>query len=119
MRRRVYPAHSSVSCVGLGFKGTQVIDDCLTPAIDVGPGAVADAVLCACYVDYVATAMRCRDAVVRLLVGDDDDAVIRLSEAPQSMAELRPPVGLAGDDRIAQSKAATSRYTNQLIGEAV
>ena len=114
----VTPAHSSVICVRLTFKATQVIDDCLTPAIDVRPGAIADAVPRTCHVDYITAAMWRRYTVVRLLVGDHDDAVIRIAQAPESMAKLRSTVGLAGYDRIAQSKATTRRHPDQLVREA-
>jgi hypothetical protein len=76
------PAHSSVICVPLTFKVTQVIDNCLAPAIDVRPGAIADAISRTCHVDHIAAAMRRRDTVVRLLVGDHDDAVICFAQAP-------------------------------------
>jgi hypothetical protein len=68
-RRRESPAHSSVSRVCLNFEAAEVIDNCLAPAIDVRPGAVAHAVPGTRYVDHVAASVRGRDTVVRLLIG--------------------------------------------------
>src|SRR5579859_7588813 len=113
------PAHSSASCVRLKLKAAQVIENCLAPAVDMRPVAITDAIPRTCHVDHIAVAMRCWNTVVRLLVRDDDNAVVRLAQAPQSMAELRSTVGLAGDNRVTQSKAATGRYPNQFVGKAV
>jgi hypothetical protein len=44
---------------------------------------------------------------VRLLVGDNQDAVIRRAQAAQCMAQLRRAVGLTGYNRIAQSEATS------------
>jgi hypothetical protein len=85
-RRKLTPAHSSVG-VCLDFEAADVIDDCLAPAIDVRPGAIADAVPGTRYVDHIAASIRRRDTVVRLLIGDNDDAVIRLAQAAQSITK--------------------------------
>src|ERR1700734_290382 len=58
-RRKHPPAHRSTS-VGLNFEAANVIDDCLAPAVNVRPGAVADAIPRTGYVDYVAAASGCR-----------------------------------------------------------
>src|SRR5580704_705763 len=118
-RRNLTPAHSLVNCISLNFEAANVIDHRLTPAIDVRPRAIANAVLRARYVDHVTAAVRRRYTVVRLLIGDNDDAVILIAQAAQSMAQLRSTVGLAGYNRITQSKATTRRYPQQFVGEAV
>ena len=97
-----------------------VLDDRLAPAVDVRPLAVADAVLVAGHVDHVALALRRGHRVVRLLVGDDDQAVVLLA----SCSATRPPCPAACRcaagcvDGIAQGKAPTRRHLDELVGEA-
>src|ERR1700722_6028973 len=75
-RRQVPPAHS-LSLVPLSFEATNIIDNRLAPAVDMRPGAIADTVSCARYIHHIAASVRSRHPVVRLLIGDYDDAVIR------------------------------------------
>src|SRR5580698_4128900 len=52
-----------------------VLDNRLSPAVDVRPLAVANAVLVAGHVDHVTFTLRPRHGVVRLLVSDRDQAI--------------------------------------------
>src|ERR1700679_1847885 len=105
-RRQVSTTHSSL-LVSLDFEAANVIDNRLAPAIDVRPGAIADTIARTRYVDHVAACLRRRHTVMRLLIGDHDDAVIRRAQAGQRVAQLCSTVRLAGYNRIAQRKAAT------------
>ena len=53
-----------------------VLNDRLGPAIDVRPLAVAHAVLVRRHVDHVPVSLRLRNRVMRLFVGDNDQAVV-------------------------------------------
>src|SRR5437016_1224772 len=55
-----------------------VLNDRLAPAVNVRPLAVADAVLVAGHIDHIALALRRGYSVVRLLVGDNDQAIVAL-----------------------------------------
>ena len=56
---------------------------------------------------------------MRLLVGDHDDAVVRLVHGVERGAQLRAAVRLAVLERIAQGKAAARRHAHQLVREGV
>ena len=71
------------------FELADVVDDGFAESVDVRPRAVAYSVAAAGYVDHVALAARCGDAIVRLLVGDDDDAVVRLADGVERGTEIR------------------------------
>jgi hypothetical protein len=105
-RRQPGPAHNSL-CVYLALKAAKVIDNCLTPAIDMRPGTIPHAVPRTRNVHHIPTAVRRWHAVVRRLVDDNQDAVILRAQGAQSMAQLRPTVGLTGYNRIAQSEASS------------
>src|SRR6185312_9925729 len=73
IRRHVRPpalSQQSGRDSGYGLKLADVLNHRFAPAIDVRPGAVADTVAGAGYVDHVSLAARRGDTVVRLLVGD-------------------------------------------------
>jgi hypothetical protein len=103
-RRQPGPAHSSL-CVYLALKAAKVIDNCLTPAIDMRPDAIPHAVPCTRYVHHIPTAVWRRHAVVRLLVGDNRDAVIR----PRAGCWVHGPTAFhRGADRIQSHRAERS-----------
>jgi len=102
------PAAGVVGLTG-ALELADVVDDGLAPAVDVGPGAVADAVAGGGYVDDVALAAGCADAVVRLLVGDDDDAVVGFAHGIERGPEHGSVVTLAPLHRVAQGEAAARR----------
>src|ERR1700761_2097226 len=110
-----YPAHSS-TFVPLNFEAANIIDNRLAPAVDVRPGTIADTVACARYVHHIAASVRSRHPVVRLLIGNHEDAVVRRAQAGQRVAQPGSTVWLAGYNRIAQCKAATRRYPHEIVG---
>src|ERR1700722_14609854 len=113
-RRKLPPAHRSAS-VGLNFEAANVIDDCLAPAVNMRPGAIAHAILRTGYVDYITATTRRWYTIVRLLIGNHDDAVIRIAYLAEGVAQLCSTVRLAGYNRITQSEAATRWYPNQVV----
>src|SRR5580700_2814314 len=87
-----------------------VFNDGLAPAIDVRPGAVAYSVAIAGHVDHIsASTLRRGNAVVRLLVSNNNEAVAVLAQFIQRTAELRASMRLAVHNGIAQGEATTRR----------
>src|SRR5947209_20266436 len=88
-----------------------VLHDRLAPSIDVVPRAVTHAVLEAGHVDHVPAALRRRHLVVRLLIGDHNEAVILFAAVKFSdrAAKIGATVRLAVIDGVAQREAATRR----------
>ena len=87
------------------LKRCNVVDDGLAPAVNVHPCSVSNAILVRGDVYHIALAVGCRDTVMRLLIGDDDDAVV-LSTALRlnvrhRRAEIGSTVRLACFQRIA------------------
>ena len=81
-----------------------VVDDGLTPSIDVDPGSVTNTVLSRGDVDHVSAVAGCGDAVVRLLVGDDDEAVVvrhLIVHGGERCTQVGSEVLLAGLHRVA------------------
>src|ERR1700747_64388 len=100
--------------LGRGALGlADVLEDGLAPAVDVDPRTVPDTVAGAGHVNHVAGAARGGDAVVRLLVRDDDDAVVRsvlrLVYGIQRLTQVGARVRLAGVHGVAQGEATAGR----------
>src|SRR5579871_2209352 len=110
----------AIPCLLRRLQRADVLDHRLAPAVDVRPLAVADAVLVAGHVDHIALAARRWHRVVRLLVGDDDQAIVAvlLIQLSDCLTELSAVVTLRLVDRVAQSKAATRRHFDQRVGKA-
>src|SRR5271170_5830170 len=83
------------------FELADVVDNGLTEAVNVYPRSVADAVPGRGYVDHVALAARRAYTVVRLLIGDDDGAVVLLLDGVERSAQEGSLVRLARLHRIA------------------
>jgi hypothetical protein len=75
-RRRSLRHVPAIRSLRRPLQRADVLDDRLAPAVDVRPLAIANAVLVAGHVDHVALAARRGHRVVRLLVGDDDQAIV-------------------------------------------
>ena len=58
------------------------LNHCLAPSIDMHPRAISHTVAVRSHVDHVAASARCRNLVVRLLVGDHHDTVVSLRSRP-------------------------------------
>lgn len=99
------------------FELADVVDDSFAEAVDMDPWAVADSVAGAGYVDHVASSARCGDTVVRLLVGDDDDAVVWLADGVERGAEHGSAVRLRELHRVAQGKATARCDADAGVGE--
>ena len=69
--------------------------------IDLGPGAVTDAVLVGGDVDHGAASLRIGDLVVALLVGEDDQAIALAVDLAHRLAEEGRGMRLRVDDRKA------------------
>ena len=91
----------------------------LAPAIDVRPCAVAHAVASAGDVDHVASATWRTDTIVRLLIGQHNDAILRLGGGIECRTEPGSAVTLACLHRIAQGKATTRREMRTAESEKV
>ena len=65
-----------------GLDRPDVLDDRITPATDIYPGAVTNAVLVAGHIQHVAAWTGIRNRIVRLLVRDYDQAVILFLDLP-------------------------------------
>src|SRR5258708_5210780 len=96
-----------------------VVDNSLAEAVDVHPRAVPDTVAGCGYVDHVALAARCSDTVGRLLIGDDDDAVVALVHGVEGSTQVSSLVQLARLHRIAQSESAPGRDAPCRVREGV
>src|SRR5580704_12572993 len=96
-----------------------VVDDSLAEAVDVHPRAVAHTVACRSYVDHVALAARSANTVVRLLIRNNDDAVVTLVNSVECGAEVGSAVRLTRLHCIAQSESAPGRDTLCGVREGV
>ena len=101
------PADFSSSAV-IGFMGMDEPQHILAEAVDAGPRAVADPVPRRSDVDHVGVPSRGRaHRIVRLLVGDDDQPVVRQGvDVPHRRAEVGPECGC---DRVTASTPAIPR----------
>src|ERR1700744_1887373 len=87
------------------FSGTDVFNDGLAPAIDVRPRAIAHTIAVAGYVHHIsAPILRRRHMVVRLLVGNYNEAIATLTQFVQRTAKLRASMRLAVHDSVAQGE---------------
>src|SRR5258708_18552546 len=102
------PGHSVLRRPGV-LELADVVDDGLAEAVDVHPRAVAYAVAGGGNVNHVALAAWGGDAVVRLLIGDDDDAVVALVNSVKCGTQVSCLVRLARLHRIAHSESAPRR----------
>jgi hypothetical protein len=86
----------------------------------VRPLAVADAVVVTGDVDHVSLALRRGNRVVRLLVGDDDQAIVTilLIQLADRVTELGARVRLRAVDRVTQCESATGGDLDQRVREA-
>src|SRR3984957_10370610 len=97
-----------------------VLNDGLAPAIDVRPRAVAHSVTVAGYVHHIpATILRSGHVVVRLLVGNHNEAVATLTQFVQRTTKLRASMRLAVHDGVAQGEATTCRHCGERIREGI
>src|SRR5262245_38701657 len=103
---------------GFVFERSHVLDDGFAPTVDVHPLSVTDPVTVAGYVDDVAFAARGGNRIVRLLVGDDQEAVVALLlvKLADGFTHLRAVVRLAGVDGIAHRETAARGHFNQFVG---
>src|SRR5258708_9755571 len=116
--RKVSPALSVLARLGI-LELADVVDDGLAEAVDVHPRAVAYAVAGGGNVNHVALAAWGGDAVVRLLIGDDDDAVVALVNSVKCGTQVSCLVRLARLHRIAQSESAPRRDALCCVREGV
>jgi hypothetical protein len=91
--RGVSPAPSVLARLAV-LELADVVEDGPAEAVDVHPRAVPDTVAGRGYVDHVALAARSANTVVRLLVGDDDDAVAALVHSVEGSTEVSSLVQL-------------------------
>src|SRR5215469_14625061 len=92
--------------------------DCIRPAVDMHPLAVANAVAIGCDVDDVAEAVRLRYTISRLFVRDHDQTVVRqVAHHLDRGAELRTSHARSRVDRIPQCHARPRRHLDAVVTE--
>ena len=88
-----------------------VIDNSLTPSVDVRPLPIPNTVASTGHVDYVALPTRRRNLVMRLLIGNDDETVVAVAavgfHSRQGRTQIRSGMRLTVVESIAQSHSAT------------
>lgn len=81
------PAGARLYSGALGL--ADVLEDGLAPAVDVDPRTVANTIAGAGDVNHLTATAGRGDPIVRLLVRNDDDAVIRITHAIQRLTQVR------------------------------